>query len=1483
MAISTNGTVLARLAGALYNTQMSNATYKEVAALDPSALADVLYVRDFSASTDAAVATTLVTNLGLASVTGLDNWVAAQLTAAGSHKGAKIVELLNSFAQMTADTTYGAYATAFNAKVDNALALSQTADNAGGTFEAAGVIGGKTFTLTAGTDNLTGTAGNDTFTAILQGAGASGTTIQPGDAVSGGAGTDSLSITVAGSGGGAYTLPAVRTESVESILVSNFDTDAGATTVAADLMTGVTTVGLSSSGADGDTVFTGMKNMVAAEMRNGAGDLTLTYNGAQIVTGTADSQSLTVSNLSAGTFTADGIEAISITSETAKSTLAAVASNALKSVTVTGAADLKITGALNFASNGTATAPGAVVDASAFTGKLEITTTASEVLNAKGGSGDDTFNLGSLTKDDAIVGGAGADTINLAAASLTTQFAKVSGIEKVAFTAGTAIATMDVSKLSAGVTTVQMDLSDATDGTAALITGTFSNLDGQAIVLKHTVSNAEDANRSDGVGYTITNKVDTAADTVNVTLDAIGMTSTAAATNFGVVTLDVANFETVNLTSKKSTTVTANEVRSLTDSSATAINITGDADLTITQTGTKVTKVDASALTGKLNVTLGSNKVAVTGGSKDDTFVFAGNLNNDDTVVGGDGKDALTADASGLTATTGKLNISGVETVTLTTAGDNTLDLTGVVGADEVSVSANVQTITGLNLATKLVATANATLKVTAADATGTNGTLTVEQKVDGNVTNVIEGKAIENLSLILNDTAATVNNATFTVSAFEGSTITVTEAATNAATGTTVALGNLHKNVTSLNTSGVKGTQSASAAASTTAVTFTLAGAAVATVTGSDYADTFNIASTGGVAHAITGGTGTDTTNIAVKAGWENPSDIATENLNITVTAGDDITLAAGEAFNAATTAITVAGGNSLSTFSTLANANTVLADAVKTFDASSFVGNITVSVANDKLDETVTITGGAIATDSVTATLATAGTYKPKTVAVESLLITADNGATTAASFVLDMSSSTGVKTVVATVGDADTMTVDKVTDQLIQVVSASATTAAATIEAKLVDATGSADSVSFDLKDAATNIAAGIKLKTTDVETVNIKVSSAESISLADVSIAAADKFASLVLTGDKALTISALNADVNVINASGMATGGSVVQTGRSGTTAATYTGSAGADTFIMANTADVIAAGEGSDTLDINLTAVLGGIVVDLSATDVVVQANGSLNTTIQSGFINVDLAGYAGGYGAVVTANKAGSTITGTGATDQITGGAGADTVVATAGNDIVAAGEGNDTLEFTTAVLADNSGTTTTYNGEAGTADVLKLTTIGTTVADADFRGVTNVEVLTLATGNNTIGLGALATSAGITTVNYSVGDQALNASGLGAAAPVAINGFTLDAAGDVLNFGGTAAAGNVAITDWTITAGVYTKTGATVADFYAAIAGAANLDGEVGAFVSGGNTYIFAEGATTAATDDSYVVLMGIVATSVSATHGAAVAHIG
>jgi len=224
MAISTNGTIIARLAGGLYNTVLSNATYLEVVAQDPSALANKLYAADFGKKTDAEVGTILVTNLGLASLTGLDAWVAAQLTAAGSNKGAKVVELLNGFSQMTADTTYGTYATAFNAKVDAALAASQTTGKAEGKFETAGVTAAVTsFTLTTSVEAIVGSAGDDTITApaTVATTGAAQTTINSGDSIDGGAGTDTLTLTITGSNNNSLT--GLTIKGVENITYVGLD------------------------------------------------------------------------------------------------------------------------------------------------------------------------------------------------------------------------------------------------------------------------------------------------------------------------------------------------------------------------------------------------------------------------------------------------------------------------------------------------------------------------------------------------------------------------------------------------------------------------------------------------------------------------------------------------------------------------------------------------------------------------------------------------------------------------------------------------------------------------------------------------------------------------------------------------------------------------------------------------------------------------------------------------------------------------------------------------------------------------------------------------------------------------------------------------------------------------------------------------------------------------------------------------------------
>jgi len=124
-------------------------------------------------------------------------------------------------------------------------------------------------------------------------------------------------------------------------------------------------------------------------------------------------------------------------------------------------------------------------------------------------------------------------------------------------------------------------------------------------------------------------------------------------------------------------------------------------------------------------------------------------------------------------------------------------------------------------------------------------------------------------------------------------------------------------------------------------------------------------------------------------------------------------------------------------------------------------------------------------------------------------------------------------------------------------------------------------------------------------------------------------------------------------------------------------------------------ADVLDGGEKAsiaDTLDINYAAVLGGIKVDLTATDNVVSMDGATNSAVQQGFENVALDGYTGSYGANVIGNDEANTVTGTSQTDKITLGGGNDkiNVVATASadNDTVTGGTGSDTIVVADGVL---------------------------------------------------------------------------------------------------------------------------------------------------------------------------------------------------
>ena len=189
----TSSVQIARFANALYGVKLGSVTnaavLEDISVVGSSNAFNSYYSSSFGSMTNAAVATTILTNLGLADNAAAQAYVEGQLNAAGSAKGAAVLSMLNAFSNLTSDETFGAAATAWNAKVSTAI--SYTASNAADvTTDFSAPVTSQTFTLTTSVDSVSGGAGDDTITALQ----ATTATFTIGDNIIGGAGTDTLNI-----------------------------------------------------------------------------------------------------------------------------------------------------------------------------------------------------------------------------------------------------------------------------------------------------------------------------------------------------------------------------------------------------------------------------------------------------------------------------------------------------------------------------------------------------------------------------------------------------------------------------------------------------------------------------------------------------------------------------------------------------------------------------------------------------------------------------------------------------------------------------------------------------------------------------------------------------------------------------------------------------------------------------------------------------------------------------------------------------------------------------------------------------------------------------------------------------------------------------------------------------------------------------------------------------------------------------------------
>lgn len=636
MAISTNGVILTRLAGALYNQQLSNATYNEVltAFNSPTALntlANYLISTDFASKTDLQIATTLVTNLGLTAVTGLDSWVAAQLTAAGTgNKGAKIISMLNDFSNMSAtDATYGAAITAFNTKIDAAQALSQTTGNSGGTFTAAGTAG-TTFTLSTTVDNRVGGATNDTFNAPEA-------TLTGGDTVDGGSGNDTLNIVDDTSFALAVGASIKGIENVQVTAGTTVSLDTTATAFNSGVTGSVTTYSLG-----GASVTAGTANINVTE--NG---VTATDGNVTVLGGLGVAVAVT------GTTTDGDAGAEIVVGSAAKAPTGAVTvTSAFTGTTGQDAADVVVVGGTTVA----------------VTESLANAVNTTNTHGTVGVTGTATTTTVTVTQDKAATAAAavvgkinGAVTIADKNATSTTLAGTITAVTLNNY----GDSTVD----SNGLATVTLS---GTGGT--LVITTDSRTTPTATTLALNVNGLSYVNA--GTNNAIT--VDSDVTTLNVT------SSTAAST---VNNLTAAGATSVNVAGDAKLTLTNN-----TFGAATAITVTNTAGVVFgtTAIGAGVTFTGGAGADSAI-LSNAFTKV-VTMGDGDDTVTYGGAAGTGGSVSAGNGTDTIVMSAAQAAAAddnaTFNTKFTGFEVLDLGASGANTIVLAGINAVNNVTTSA---------------------------------------------------------------------------------------------------------------------------------------------------------------------------------------------------------------------------------------------------------------------------------------------------------------------------------------------------------------------------------------------------------------------------------------------------------------------------------------------------------------------------------------------------------------------------------------------------------------------------------------------------------------------------------------------------------------------------------------------------------------------------------------------------------------------------
>jgi hypothetical protein len=493
---------------------------------------------------------------------------------------------------------------------------------------------GATYVLTTASESLTGTAGDDTFTGIIDSVIPGNSTLNFKDFLDGGSGTDALTVTVQGATTAAW--PTVSLSNIEKLSIRDQHTGGGLSLYNLSGVTGLSTVASNVSTAA--VSFTGLQTgttvavlgnkvtsvgNVAFNMANNSDTVSLLLDGGVQGAATISNTSTTATTATiASTGAANKVSTISLGGAESFSSLTINATTDLTatlqaadykstaSLTVTGAGKVDLSSTLGF--------DGAKIDASANSGGLTIALSSSNIQTVVGSSGADrilgTSLLGSASSID---GGAGIDTMS---ASL------------VGAGNGAIFKNFELLDLGSGANSGALDVGQLSNST---ITGVVlsGNAAAPTVVLNNLVDTPTGFNVSvisDSFNSNLTlnfNNVTGSNDVLNFDFANVASTQASA----GTVTAQ--GIETVKLNSGG---VGSHNALTLVDSSLKSVVITGGLALSLNVSAqnpigsaSQLTSIDGSAATGTLNIAVAApasgtqSALVIKGGTGNDSFSVA--------------------------------------------------------------------------------------------------------------------------------------------------------------------------------------------------------------------------------------------------------------------------------------------------------------------------------------------------------------------------------------------------------------------------------------------------------------------------------------------------------------------------------------------------------------------------------------------------------------------------------------------------------------------------------------------------------------------------------------------------------------------------------------------------------------------------------------------------------------------------------------------